>query len=98
MKIGPRTPNIKKRVSARTTGAINRKVKKATSPYYGQKGAGLIKDPERAIYNKIYNKTTFGMDNSDGCADGCAYGCGCIMLIVFVIIMIVFYNFLSTIF
>lgn len=94
MKIGPRTPNIKKRISARTTGDINRKVKKATSPYYGQKGAGLIKDPKRAVYNKIYNKTTFGIDNPEGCA----YGCGCIMLIVFVIIMIMFYNFLSTIF
>lgn len=93
MKIGPRTPNIKKRVSARTTGAINRKIKKATSPYYGQKGAGWVKDPKRAIYNKVYNKTTFGIDDSDGCA----YGCGCIIFVGFVLVMIVFYNFLSAI-
>ena len=48
MKIGPRTPNIKKRVSARTTGAINRKIKSGTSPLYGQKGVGWVKDPKRA--------------------------------------------------
>ena len=93
MKIGVRTPNLKKRVSSRTTGAINRKVKKATSPYYGQKGTGLVKDPERAIYNKVYNKTTFGADDTDGCT----YGCGCIVFVAFVIIMIIFYNFLSAI-
>jgi hypothetical protein len=93
MKIGVRTPNLKKRVSSRTTGAINRKVKKATSPYYGQKGAGLVKDPERAIYNKVYNKTTFGADDSDGCT----YGCGCIVFVAFVIIMVIFYNLLSTV-
>ena len=92
MKIGSRTPNIKKRLSARTTGSVTRRIKANTSPLYGQKGAGLVKDPERAIYNKVYNKSTFGADDSDGCT----YGCGCIVFVAFVIIMVIFYNFLST--
>lgn len=93
MKIGVRTPNVKKRISSRTTGVINRKVKKATSPYYGKKGTGLLRNPERAIYNKVYNKTTVGVDDGEGCT----YGCGCIVFIAFVFIMVIFYNFLSTI-
>lgn len=27
---------------------------------YGKKGIGLITDPKKAIYNKVYKKTTFG--------------------------------------
>nr|DAO15572.1 MAG TPA: hypothetical protein [Caudoviricetes sp.] len=92
MKIGPRTPNIKKRVSSRTTGAINRKVKRATSPLYGQKGIGWVKDPKRAAYNKVYNQTTTDFD----LAEGCSYGCGCVSIIVFIIMMVILYNFLST--
>lgn len=92
MKIGPRTPNIKKRVSSRTTGAINRKVKRATSPLYGQKGIGWVKDPKRAAYNKVYNLTTTDFD----LAEGCSYGCGCVSIIVFIIMMVILYNFLST--
>ena len=92
MKIGLRTPNIKKRVSSRTTGAINRKVKRATSPLYGQKGIGWVKDPKRAAYNKVYNQTTTDFD----LAEGCSYGCGCVSIIVFIIMMVILYNFLST--
>lgn len=58
MKIGVRTPSIKKSVSARTTGRINREIKRAVNPVYGKKGMGWINDPKRAAYNKIYNKTT----------------------------------------
>ena len=51
--------NIKKRVKARTTGKLKRKMKKAVNPLYGKKGMGYIKNPKRAIQNKIYHKTTF---------------------------------------
>ena len=60
MKIGFRKPSIKKRASARTTGALKRKVKRAFNPLYGKKGMGWIKSPRRAAYNKIYRKSTFG--------------------------------------
>ena len=58
MKIGIRTPSLKKSISARTTGRMNRAIKKATIPGYGKKGMGFIKDPSRSIKNKIYKKTT----------------------------------------
>ncbi len=58
MKIGIRKPSIKKSIKARTTGKIKRSIKKATVPAYGKKGTGLIKDPKKAVYNKVYNKTT----------------------------------------
>ena len=58
MKIGIRTPSIKKSFKARTTGRINRTLKKSVNPLYGKKGMGYIKNPEKAIYNKVYHKTT----------------------------------------
>lgn len=58
MKIGVRKPSISKSLKARTTSKLKRQVKKAIIPTYGQKGTGIIKDPKRAIYNKVYNKTT----------------------------------------
>ncbi|MGL5050977.1 MAG: hypothetical protein ACRC6E_10190 [Fusobacteriaceae bacterium] len=68
MKFGFRTPSLKKSLSARTTGALKRKVKKAIIPGYGKKGTGIFKDPKKAIYNKIYRKTTFGgLSGGTGC-------------------------------
>jgi hypothetical protein len=61
MKFGIRKPSIKKSLSARTTGRAKRAVKKAFIPGYGRKGMGWLKDPKRAVYNKIYNKTTFSI-------------------------------------
>lgn len=57
MKIGIRKPSLKKSISARTTGKLKRSVKKAVIPGYGKKGMGLL-NPKKAIYNKVYNKTT----------------------------------------
>ena len=59
MKVGMRKPSIKKSISARTTGKAKRKFKKAVIPGYGQKGTGFIKNPKKAMYNKVYNKSTF---------------------------------------
>lgn len=61
MKIGMRTPNLKKSIKARTTGKVKRKIKKALIPGYGKKGMGWVKDPKRAAYNKMYNKTSFSL-------------------------------------
>lgn len=58
MKFGFRTPSLKKTFKARTTGAVKRKAKSAINPLYGEKGMGLIKDPQRSVKNKIYKKTT----------------------------------------
>ena len=61
MKFGMRKPSIKKSIAARTTGRAKRSVKKAIIPDYGKKGTGWIKDPKKAAYNKIYNKTSFNI-------------------------------------
>lgn len=58
MKYGIRKPNIKKSIKARTTGRLKRKVKSTINPFYGKKGMGWLRDPNRALYNKVYNKVT----------------------------------------
>ena len=58
MKMGIRKPSLKKSFKAKTTGALKRKVKKALIPGYGKKGMGWITNPKKALYNKVYNKTT----------------------------------------
>jgi len=61
MKFGVRTPSLKKSLKARTTGKAKRAVKKALIPGYGKKGMGWIKNPKKAAYNKVYNKTSFSL-------------------------------------
>lgn len=63
MKFGVRKPSIKKSFKARTTGRAKRTIKKAVVPGYGQKGAGWVKNPKRAAYNKVYNKTSVGISD-----------------------------------
>ena len=58
MKYGMRKPSLKKSLSARTKGRATRDVKKALIPGYGKKGMGIL-HPKKAIYNKVYRKTTF---------------------------------------
>lgn len=50
--------SIKKSISSRTTGKAMRKLISSIDPYYGKKGVGWIKNPEKALYNYIYNRTT----------------------------------------
>ena len=105
MKIGPRKPSIKKSVSARTTGKVKRSVKKTTAPAYGKKGAGWIKDPKKATYNKAYNKTTFGVNplssntnktynkktDSISNNDSTEVGCGCLGLIFIILLFMLIF-------
>jgi len=61
MKLGMRTPNIKKSFKARTSGRMKRKLNAAVNPLYGKKGMGYIRNPKKALYNKVYRKTTFSV-------------------------------------
>lgn len=61
MKFGIRKPSLKKSLKARTTGKAKRAMKKAVIPRYGKKGTGIIKNPKKAAYNKVYNKTSIGL-------------------------------------
>jgi hypothetical protein len=58
MKIGLRTPSLKKSFKAKTTGRAKRALKRAVIPAYGKKGTGFIKNPKKAMYNKVYRKTS----------------------------------------
>jgi len=53
MKIGIRTPSLKKKIAARTSPKriIRSKVR-------APKGAGWITNPKKAAYNRAYNRTT----------------------------------------
>lgn len=61
MKFGVRKPNFKKSIKSRTTGKIKRMVKKSINPLYGKKGMGFVNNPKKAMYNKVYNKTSIGI-------------------------------------
>lgn len=60
MKFGFRRPSLKRSLSARTTGRLNRAVKRAIIPGYGKRGMGLL-HPKKALYNRVYCRTTFGL-------------------------------------
>jgi hypothetical protein len=63
MKVGIRKPSLKKSLKARTTGKLKRAAKRTINPLYGKNGTGLATDPKKAIYNKVYNKTTIGISD-----------------------------------
>lgn len=63
MKFGLRTPSLKKSISARTTGRVKRVAKKALIPGYGKKGMGWFKNPKKAAYSKVYNQTSFSLND-----------------------------------
>lgn len=63
MKFGLRTPSPKRSFKARTTGKVKRKIKRTVNPFYGKKGMGFIRNPKKAVYNKVYHRTTFGISD-----------------------------------
>ncbi len=56
MKFGMRTPSIKKRIKARTS--IKRQIIHRGNLKM-PRGYGFLRDPKKAMYNKVYNKTSF---------------------------------------
>lgn len=60
MKFGVRKPSFKKMIKARTTGKAKRALKKAIISGYGKKGMGIL-HPKKALYNKVYRKTSFSI-------------------------------------
>ena len=58
MKVGIRKPSIKKSLSSRTTGRVNRSLKRSVNPMYGKRNINYITNPSRAIKNNLYHKTT----------------------------------------
>lgn len=48
MKIGIRTPSVKRTIKASTTGRVKRSAKKAVNPLYGKKGMGVVNTPKES--------------------------------------------------
>ena len=63
MKIGMRKPSLTRSLKARTTSKWKRQAKNAIIPGYGKKGMGWVKNPKKAMYNKVYHKTTFELSD-----------------------------------
>lgn len=61
MKFGFRTPSLRRSISARTTGRAKRAIKRAIIPGYGKRGMGLLTNPKKSIYNRVYRRTSFGL-------------------------------------
>lgn len=60
MKFGFRTPSLKKRISARTS---LKRVVRHRMGVKAPRGMGMLTNSKRALYNKVYRKTTFGIEN-----------------------------------
>ena len=89
MKIGMRKPSLKRSLSARTTGRAKRAIKRAVIPGYGKKGMGLL-HPKKAIYNKVYNRTTFSIFDLARSAKSGSSDSGCCVILLFWVVIITF--------
>jgi len=57
MKFGFRIPSITKRIAARTSV---KRIVRHNLGFKAPRGMGWITDPKKAMYNKVYNKTSRG--------------------------------------
>lgn len=71
MKFGVRRPSFKRSISSRTTGKAKRKLKRLTNPFYGKKGMGLVRNPKKSLYNKVYKKTSISSKKASKAFGGC---------------------------
>lgn len=58
MKFGMRKPSLKKRISAKTS--VKRQLKHRAG-FKMPKGYGMMRNPKKVVYNKVYNKTSFDL-------------------------------------
>jgi Topoisomerase DNA binding C4 zinc finger len=61
MKFGIRTPSFKKRISARTSW---KRVVRHNMGFKAPRGFGWFTNPKRALYNRVYNRTTVSADKA----------------------------------
>lgn len=58
MKFGFRTPSLKKMLAARTSPS---RVVRQNLGLKAPRGWGWLTNPRKAAYNRVYNRTTFGL-------------------------------------
>ena len=59
MKFGLRTPSLKKRIAARTSW---KRVVRHSLGLKAPRGIGVLTNPKKALYNRVYSRTTVGVD------------------------------------
>ena len=80
-----RTAILKAKAENMPKDNIERAIKKAIIPGYGQRGMGLL-HPKRALYNKVYRKTTFSIFDLAKGSNG-STNSGCCLILLFLIIL-----------
>lgn len=60
MKFGIRRPSFKKRIAARTS---LKRLARSSLGLRVPKGWGWLTNPRKALYNRIYRRTTFGIED-----------------------------------
>ena len=58
MKFGMRTPSLMKSISARTSPT---RIIKNSLGLKVPKGYGFLTNPKKAVYNRVYNRTSFSL-------------------------------------
>lgn len=58
MKFGPRTPSLKRMISARTSP---KRFLAHNLGFKAPRGWGWLTNPRRAAYNRVYSRTTFSV-------------------------------------
>ena len=84
MKYGMRTPSWKKSLSARTKGRATRAIKRAIIPGYGKRGMGWL-NPKKAVYNRVYRRTTFSIFDLAKASGSKNSGC-CVTLVLWMVL------------
>ena len=92
MKFGIRKPSLKRRIAARTSW---KRVVRHRLRLKAPRGAGWLTNPRKALYNRIYNRTSISVDRlfkighkrGKRGKPGCS-GCGCLLAIIFILFVI----------
>lgn len=88
MKIGYRKPSVKKSLSARTTGRAKRAIKSSVNPVYGKKGMGMLNDPKKAVYNKVYNKTSYSVFDTEKSNSTFGSSYAVVITVIFILLLL----------
>ena len=86
MKYGMRKPSWKKSLSARTIGRAKRN-KTIHNSSLRQTSLGWL-HPKRALYNRVYRRTTFSIFDLGKMGGRGASNCGCCIVFVFILLII----------
>jgi hypothetical protein len=75
LKFGFRVPSLKKRIAARTSW---KRVVRHSLGLKAPRGLGWLTNPKKAVYNRVYNRTTMGCGLLLGFVAGIS---GCLLLV-----------------